>query len=227
MPGRTLLTRSKKMRRHSLVLVFEGMDAAGKGSAIRRVTGALDARHYRIVPVAAPTDEERAHPYLWRFWRRIPRPGFLTIFDRSWYGRVLVERVEGFATEEQWRRAYDEIVRFEGSLCDEGMVLIKFWLHISDEEQLHRFEERQSKPLKRWKLNDEDWRNRKQRGAYLEAVEEMFERTDHPAAPWDVIEGDDKRFARVKVIETVCDRMEAAMVERGTMPKPGDWHRTK
>jgi polyphosphate kinase 2 (PPK2 family) len=151
----------------------------------------------------------------------------MAVLDRSWYGRVLVERVEGFATDEQWQRAYDQIVEFERSLADEGMVLVKFWMHISDDEQLRRFDERKRKPLKRWKLNEEDWRNRKRRDAYLEAVEDMFERTDHPAGPWDLVEGDNKRFARVKVIETVCDRMEAAMVERGTMPKPKDWRRTK
>jgi polyphosphate kinase 2 (PPK2 family) len=208
-------------------VLFEGWDASGKGGAIKRLVAPLDPRHVRVAQFAAPSYDEKRHHFLARFWPVLPGWGGMAVLDRSWYGRVLVERVEGFATDEQWQRAYDQIVEFERSLADEGMVLVKFWMHISDDEQLRRFEERKRKPLKRWKLNEEDWRNRKRRDAYLEAVEDMFERTDHPAGPWDLVEGDDKGFARVKVIETVCDRMEAAMVERGTMPKPKDWRRTK
>jgi len=209
------LTRHKRFAKRSLILVFEGVDAAGKGGAIRRVTGALDARQYVTVPVAAPTEEERAFPYLWRFWRNVPRYGGITIFDRSWYGRVLVERVEGLATEEQWRRAYQEIVEFEESLVAESMILVKFWMHISNGEQLRRFESRRDDPLRVWKLTDEDWRNRKKRKQYERAVEEMLARTSHDAAPWHLVEADDKRYARVKVIETVCRSIKDGMAARG------------
>ena len=161
----------------STVFVFEGWDAAGKGGAIRRVTGALDARNYQVIPIAAPTDEERAHHYLWRFWRHLSRAGRVTIFDRSWYGRVLVERVEGFATEREWSRAYSEINQFEDQLVEHGIVLVKFWLHVTQDEQLRRFKERQQIEWKRWKITDEDWRNRKQWPAYELAVNEMIERT--------------------------------------------------
>jgi polyphosphate:AMP phosphotransferase len=193
------------------VLVFQGWDAAGKGGAIRRVTAALDARNYRVIPIAAPTEEERAHHYLWRFWKHLGPAGRFTIFDRSWYGRVLVERIEGFATEVEWRRAYAEITHFERQLVDFGTVLVKFWLHISQEEQKRRFEERARVPYKQWKLTDEDWRNRDKWGIYEKAVHDMIERTSTRVAPWDLIEAEDKRFARVKVLETICERLEAGL----------------
>ncbi|ROR34261.1 polyphosphate:AMP phosphotransferase [Inmirania thermothiophila] len=188
----------------STVVVFEGWDAAGKGGAIRRLTAALDARRYRVVPVAVPTDEERAHHYLWRFWRHLPRAGRMVIFDRSWYGRVLVERVEGLAPPEAWRRAYGEINDFEEQLVEHGTVLVKLWLHISDEEQLRRFRERAETPHKRWKLTDEDWRNRERRADYERAVHEMVQRTSTTAAPWTLVAAEDKRHARVEVLRTVC-----------------------
>ena len=196
-------------------LVFEGWDASGKGGVIRRLVSPLDPRHVRVVQVAAPTYDEKRHHFLWRFWPSLPGWGGMAVLDRSWYGRVLVERVEGFATEEQWRRAYGEIVDFEQSLAAEGMILAKFWLHLSDAEQLRRFERRQHDPLKAWKLTDEDWRNRAKRAEYEVAVEEMLERTDHPDAPWHVIEAEDKRYARVRVLETVCDDIVQGLAKRG------------
>lgn len=192
----------------STIVVFEGWDAAGKGGAIRRVTGALDARQYQVTPIAAPTDEERAHHYLWRFWRHLPRAGRLTIFDRSWYGRVLVERVEGFAAEKEWSRAYAEINQFEDQLVDHGMVLVKFWLHITADEQLRRFKDREATAHKRWKLTDEDWRNRERWPAYEQAVNEMVERTSTRHAPWTLVEANDKGYARLKVLKTICDSVE-------------------
>ena len=176
-------------------VLFEGWDASGKGGAIKRLVAQIDPRHVRVVQFAAPTPDEKRHHFLWRFWPVLPGWGGMAVFDRSWYGRVLVERVEGFATREQWLRAYDEINSFERSLCDEGMILIKFWMHISDEEQLKRFERREKEPLKSWKLTDEDWRNREKRGEYLEAVEDMIGRTDQPHAPWELIPADSKRYA--------------------------------
>ncbi len=202
----------------STVLMFEGWDAAGKGGAIRRMTNALDARHYKVIPVAAPTDEERSHHYLWRFWRHIARAGRFTIFDRSWYGRVLVERVEGFATTEEWMRAYNEINTFEEQLVDHGVVLGKFWLHITAEEQLKRFELRKDTPWKQWKLTDEDWRNREKWDDYETAVNEMVERTSTSKAPWTLVEANCKRHARVKIIETVGDKLEAALNRLGALP---------
>lgn len=190
-------------RHCSTVVVFEGWDAAGKGGAIRRLTAALDARLYRVIPVGAPSDEERAHHYLWRFWRHVPRDGLITIYDRSWYGRVLVERVEGLAAEAEWRRAYAEINDFERLLSDHGIRLLKFWLHLSPEEQLRRFEARQKTPHKQHKLSQEDWRNRARRDDYERAVEEMLARTDHGHAPWHVLAGDDKRHARIEVLRRV------------------------
>jgi polyphosphate kinase 2 (PPK2 family) len=178
----------------------------------------MDARHYEVIPIAAPTANDRGFHYLWRFWSALPRIGRVTIFDRSWYGRVLVERVEGYASEEEWQRGYDEIVALERSLAAEGTILIKFWMHISDEEQLRRFERRQRDPLKRWKLTDEDWRNREKRGAYEEAVEDMFTRTAHPDGPWMIVPGDSKRFARVFVAETVVAEIERGMRARGFEP---------
>jgi polyphosphate:AMP phosphotransferase len=195
----------------STVLVFEGWDAGGKGGAIRRVTEALDARNYQVIPIAAPTDEERAHHYLWRFWRHVSRAGRVTIFDRSWYGRVLVERVEGFATEREWTRAYSEINQFEDQLVEHGIALLKFWLHVTPEEQLRRFKERQKIEWKRWKITDEDWRNRKQWPAYEMAVNEMVERTSTRRAPWTLVEANDKAFARIKILKAVCDRLAIAV----------------
>ena len=205
------LTRSKKMRSRSVVMVFEGMDAAGKGSTIRRITQAMDARFYRVVPVAAPTDEERAQPYLWRFWRHIPSHGQAVIFDRSWYGRVLVERVEGFCTELDWMRAYHEINDFEEQMVQSGAIVAKFWLAISSAEQLRRFKARQATPYKRFKITDEDWRNRKKWPAYERAVNDMVERTSTDPAPWNVIASDDKLFSRIEAIERLRDIMKAAL----------------
>ncbi len=205
------LHRAARTARVSTVLLFEGMDAAGKGGAIRRLTAALDARSCSAVSIGPPTDEERAHHYLWRFWRLLPRAGSVLIFDRSWYGRVLVERVEGFASRKEWERAYSEINNFERQLIDHYAVLGKFWLQVSDEEQARRFEERAKVPHKRWKLTDEDWRNRKQRPAYEQAVHDMVARTSTPAAPWVLIEGDDKRYARIRVLEEVCTLLEKAL----------------
>jgi polyphosphate:AMP phosphotransferase len=189
------------------VLLFEGWDAAGKGSAIRRVTQALDPRLYRVVGIAAPTDEERAQHYLWRFWRHVPRDGRITIFDRSWYGRVLVERVEGFASVPDWDRAYGEINAFERQLTDHGMALAKFWIHVSPAEQLKRFKERQRVAWKHHKITPEDWRNRKQRPAYTAAVEEMLTRCSPADAPWTVVAGNDKRCARVQILRHVIERL--------------------
>ncbi len=202
-------------------VIFEGWDASGKGGAIKRLVAQIDPRHARVVQFAAPTPDEKRHHFLWRFWPVLPGWGGMAVFDRSWYGRVLVERVEGLATREQWLRAYDEINGFERTLADEGMILVKLWLHISDEEQLRRFQRREKDPLKAWKLTDEDWRNREKRGAYEQAVEDMVARTDQPYAPWSLIEGDSKRYARVKVIETVIERIEEGMRQWGmTLPRP-------
>ncbi|MBK9376725.1 MAG: polyphosphate:AMP phosphotransferase [Holophagales bacterium] len=195
----------------SSVAVFEGSDAAGKGGAIRRVTWALDARLYRVIPIAAPTDEERAHHYLWRFWRHIPPGGSFTIYDRSWYGRVLVERVEGFAKEEEWKRAYLEINDFEAQLVESGIALSKLWLHISPEEQLRRFRERQEVEWKKHKITDEDWRNREKWPAYETAIDEMVARTSTHDAPWSLVSATDKKAARLTVLETLCDRLEEAL----------------
>lgn len=193
----------------STLLVFEGPDAAGKGGAIRRVNSALDSRGVRVVPTAAPTDEERAQHYLWRFWRYLSRAGRVTIFDRSWYGRVLVERIEGFASEKEWRRAYAEINRFEKQLVDHGIVLVKFWMHITSDEQLRRFKEREQTPYKRWKLTDEDWRNRERWADYELAAHDMVERTSTTVAPWILISANDKCHARVEVLKQVCQAIEA------------------
>ena len=206
-----LLTRDAGFtKKRSAVLVFEGADAAGKGGAIRRVTGAIDARQYAVVPVAAPTEEERAQPYLWRFWRNVPRRGKLTIYDRSWYGRVLVERVEGFCKERDWLRAYSEINDFEEQLDRHGTVVVKFWLHITKEEQLRRFEEREAVSFKRYKITPEDWRNREKWEAYERAVADLVDRTSTEIAPWTLVPAVDKYAARIQVLRTVCDRLEAA-----------------
>jgi polyphosphate kinase 2 (PPK2 family) len=198
-----------------ILVLFEGWDASGKGGAIKRLVGRLDPRHVRVAQFAAPTFDEKRHHFLHRFGPALPGWGGMAILDRSWYGRVLVERVERFATKDQWSRAYDEINGFEGTLSAEGMIIVKFWLHVSAAEQLKRFKSREKDPLKRWKLTDEDWRNRKKRKAYSRALEEMFERTDTEPAPWHLVEGDSKRYARVKVIETVNAEIERGMRARG------------
>jgi polyphosphate kinase 2 (PPK2 family) len=200
-------------------VIFEGHDASGKGGAIKRLVAQLDPRHVRVVQFSAPTHDEKRHHFLWRFWPSLPGWGGMAVFDRSWYGRVLVERVEGFATREQWLRAYDEINGFERTLADEGMVMIKFWLHISPEEQLKRFEKREHDPLKSWKLTDEDWRNRGRREEYDQAVEDMVARTStEPHARWHLIPGDSKRYARVAVVETVISDIEDGMRRHGIEP---------
>ncbi|MCY7387385.1 MAG: polyphosphate:AMP phosphotransferase [Burkholderiales bacterium] len=206
-----LLTRHKKMRDRSLVMVFEGMDAAGKGSTIRRITRAMDARFYHVVPIAAPSDEERAQPYLWRFWRHIPQRGHAVIFDRSWYGRVLVERVEKFCREEDWQRAYHEINEFEEQLAGDGAIVVKFWLAISAAEQLKRFKERAKIPHKQFKITDEDWRNRKRWPAYERAVVDMIARTSTNQAPWHLIATNDKPWARVETLKKLVETIEAQL----------------
>ena len=205
-----LLTRRSKFRKHGLVLVFEGMDAAGKGGAIQRITHALDARQYQVVPVSAPTPEERGYPYLWRFWRDVPERGHIAIFDRSWYGRVLVERVRGFAAPPDWRRAYDEIREFEQQLTETGLIVAKFWMQVSKAEQLRRFKARDEDPLKRFKVDPEDWTNRNFYDAYQTAAAEMIQRTDSPAAAWTVVPADDKKSARLHVLRAVCEAIESA-----------------
>ncbi|GGF03368.1 polyphosphate:AMP phosphotransferase [Stappia taiwanensis] len=205
------LTDKKAFRDMSLVLAFEGNDAAGKGGAIRRVTRPLDPRRYRVHRIAAPAEEELARPYLWRFWRRVPRLGHTAIFDRSWYGRVLVERVEGYCSEADWRRAYGEINEFEAELGAADTLVVKFWLAISKEEQLARFEARKEIPYKQFKITEDDWRNRLKWDAYAEAAEEMIARTSTPRAPWNVVAAEDKRHARVTVLRTLCDALKRAM----------------
>ncbi len=204
------LARRMADARRSAVVVFEGSDAAGKGGCIRRIVHALDARFYNVIQIAAPTEEERARPYLWRFWRNLPRQGHFAIFDRSWYGRVLVERLEGLSSPEVWGRAYTEINAFEEQLVDAGVVLFKFWLVIDDQEQLRRFEERKATGYKRYKLTDEDWRNREKRPAYHAAAVEMIEKTSTEIAPWTLVEANDKRHARIKVLDTLCEALEQA-----------------
>jgi len=213
------LYRVAKEKQVSSALVFEGWDAAGKGGTIRRLTNALNARDYQVIPIAAPTEEERAQHYLWRFWRHIARSGRVTVFDRSWYGRVLVERVEGFCTEEAWRRAYGEINDFEEQLTTHGIVVCKFWLHITSEEQLARFNARGEIEYKKWKLTDEDWRNREKWDAYETAVNDMVEKTSTTNAPWTLVEANSKPWARVKVMRTVADALEAALGEAAKVGK--------
>lgn len=206
-----LIMRGERMRSRSLVLVFEGMDAAGKGSTIRRVTQALDARYYRVIPIAAPTEEERAQPYLWRFWRHVPGHGRSALFDRSWYGRVLVERVEAFAAEHDWMRAYHEINDFEEQLTEAGAIVVKFWMAVSPREQLRRFKEREDTPHKRYKITAEDWRNRKKWPQYELAVNDMVERTSTEAAPWHIVASDDKLFSRIEVLKTLVRRLQSEL----------------
>jgi len=196
-------------------VLFEGWDASGKGGSIRRLVARLDPRHYDVAQFGPPTEEERRRHFLWRFWPEIPGRGELSVFDRTWYGRVLVERVDKLASKAEWKRAYAEINDFERMLAEEGMVLVKFWLHISPGEQLRRFEARRKDPLKSWKLSEEDWRNRRRRRAYVRAVEDMLERTGTEGAPWTLVEAESKRYARVKVIETVIAAIEQGMRRRG------------
>ncbi|WP_257304874.1 polyphosphate:AMP phosphotransferase [Geothrix campi] len=203
-----LLMRHRNFRKHAVVMVFEGVDAAGKGGGIRRITQALDARQYHIHPIAAPTEEERAQPYLWRFWRNLPRRGKVAIYDRSWYGRVLVERVEGFCSEADWRRAYSEINDFEDQIVRNRSILLKFWLSISQEEQLRRFEERETTPFKRFKITEEDWRNREKWPAYEAAICDMLDRTSTEIAPWTLVESEEKHYGRIKILRTLVQRLE-------------------
>lgn len=207
----SLLSRRGKMRKRAVVAVFEGNDAAGKGGAIRRATAALDARFYRVVPISAPTEEELAQPYLWRFWRRLPRLGHMTIFDRSWYGRVLVERVEGLASETDWYRAYSEINDFEEEMARHRIVLAKFWLAIDKDEQERRFKQRAKTGFKRHKLTEEDWRNREKWDAYVAAIHDMVVQTSTEVAPWTLVEANDKYYARIKVLRTLCERIEQGL----------------
>lgn len=207
----SLLSRHPAFAKHALAIVFEGNDAAGKGGAIRRITAALDARRYRIVPIAAPTQDERAKPWLWRFWRQVPRRGGITIFDRSWYGRVLVERIEGFCSEYDWMRAYSEINDFEHQLSASGVMIIKFWLTISNEEQLKRFKLREETGFKRFKITEEDWRNRDKWDQYKNAVCDMIDRTSTQTCPWTLVEANNKQFARLKILRTVCETIEAKL----------------
>lgn len=201
-----------------LLILFEGWDAAGKGGAIRRLTAPLDPRHFKVSEFAAPSEREQRHHFLWRFWPDVPGWGGMCVFDRTWYGRVLVERVEGFATKRQWKRAYEEIVELERSLCSEGTVLVKFWLQISGKEQLARFKARAEDPLKAWKLTDDDWRNREKRDAYTEAITDMLRETDHSSAPWTLIPGENKSYARVAVVEAVIEALERGMRAAGQDP---------
>jgi polyphosphate:AMP phosphotransferase len=206
--------REAAARGRSIVWVFEGWDAAGKGGAIRRLTSAIDARDCRVIPVAKPTDEELAHHYLWRFWRHVPRAGRVTIYDRSWYGRVLVERIEGFCRADEWRRAFGELNDFEAQLAAHGTLVLKFWLHISPAEQLRRFRERETTAYKRHKINAEDWRNRRQRPAYEIAAGDMLALTDTPAAPWHLVPAENKRFARLEILRVSCKAIAAALEEK-------------
>ena len=203
-----------------LIVVFEGWDASGKGGAIKRLVAPLDPRHVRVAQFAAPSEDEKRHHFLRRFWPALPGWGGMTVFDRSWYGRVTVERVEGFAEPEEWGRAYEEIDDFERTLADEGAIIVKLWMHISPEEQLKRFEARASDPLKSWKLTGEDWRNREKRPQYEEAVEEMLERTDRECAPWRVIPAESKRYARVEVVRLIGEEIERGMRRVGQEPPP-------
>jgi AMP-polyphosphate phosphotransferase len=202
------LFRRLRPKERSLICVFEGVDAAGKGGAIRRLLDAIDVRNARVMSVAAPTDEEKAHPYLWRFWRQLPRLGHATIYDRSWYGRVLVERVEGFCAPEDWKRAYGEIAAFEEELAESGVIVCKFWLQISPQEQLRRFKDRVETPFKQHKITPDDWRNRAKWDAYQAAALDMIEKTSTPYAPWTLVPAEDKRYARLKVLKAVADRLE-------------------
>ncbi|OLN21445.1 UDP-galactose-lipid carrier transferase [Domibacillus antri] len=198
-----------------LLIAMEGVDAAGKGGAIKRLTAQLDPRGIVVHPISAPAPHELRYHYMHRFWRKLPQHGQIAIFDRSWYGRILVERIERYAAKEEWKRAYDEINHFEKLLTDDRYILIKFWVQISKDEQLRRFEERQNNPLKRWKITEEDWRNRNKWDAYTDAAEEMMRRTDHDYAPWHVIEGNDKKYARVTILRKTVEHIEKYVLESG------------
>lgn len=199
--------------RKNLILIFEGPDAAGKGGSIKRLTERLDPRLIKVYSIGKPTHEEYQHHYMWRFWQKLPKHGEMVIFDRSWYGRVLVERVEGFATKEEWLRAYDEINQFEKLLCDGGSIICKFYIQVSKDEQLKRFKIRETEPYKRWKMNDEDWRNREKWDEHNEAAEAMLKKTDKNYAPWYVIEGNCKNHARIKIIQHVIKRLKREVGE--------------
>jgi len=203
-----------------LAIMYEGWDAGGKGGSILRITQKLDPRGYRVWPVGAPNEVEREHDYLWRFWTRMPEKGGIAIFDRSWYGRVLVERVEGLAKPQEWKRAYDEIRHFEETLVDNGTVLIKFWMHISKDEQLRRFKEREADPFKQWKIGPDDWRNREKWDQYLTAAEEMFEKTDTKKCPWHIVAAESKHYARVKTATIVVKALEDAVKSRAGDAQP-------
>ncbi|MBO2535441.1 polyphosphate kinase 2 family protein [Rummeliibacillus suwonensis] len=198
-----------------LIIGFEGMDAAGKGGAIKRLTQRLDPRGYVVHPIAAPTSEELKYNHLYRFWKRLPARGQIGIFDRTWYGRVLVERIEGFATQEEWKRAYEEINQFEKLLTDDHYIMLKFWIQVSNEEQLNRFREREQNPYKKWKLTEEDWRNRDKWPLYTEAANDMFEKTDKKNAPWVLIEGNDKNYARIQVLKETIKHIKKECESRG------------
>jgi AMP-polyphosphate phosphotransferase len=195
------------LQQRPVVIVFEGWDAAGKGGAIRRITEKIDPRGYVVYPIAAPQGDDKTHHYLWRFWRRLPEGGQIAVFDRSWYGRVMVERIEGYCNEVEWKRAYREINQFERQLVDFGTILFKFWLHIGKDEQIRRFEARAEDKLRSWKLTEEDWRNREKWGLYEDAVNEMLLKTSTISAPWTVVEGNSKQYARVKVLRTVVEKL--------------------
>jgi AMP-polyphosphate phosphotransferase len=205
------VTRTPAFQHRAIVVVFEGPDAAGKGGAIRRITSGLDARRYHVVPVAAPTEEERAYPYLWRFWKEVPKRGTLTIFDRSWYGRVLVERVEQLATENEWKRSYQEIIDFEQELEDSGIMVVKFWLSITRNEQMKRFKERQETSFKQFKISKDDFRNRDKWQAYEAAADAMFRYTSTKSAPWTIVGANDKHYARVTVLKAIVRKLESAI----------------
>jgi polyphosphate kinase 2 (PPK2 family) len=205
------LAVSNVVHKKKAVIVCEGWDAAGKGGAIQRMTAECDPRAYEVWPIAAPSDEEKAHHYLWRFWQRMPRAGEIAIFDRSWYGRVLVERVEGFATEPEWRRAYDEINEFESGLANDGAMIVKLFFHVTREEQDKRLKARLEHPWKRWKVGPDDFRNRARRADYLDAMADMFAHTDTRWAPWTVIDGNDKKSARIAALNAVADALDAAL----------------
>ncbi|AMA63071.1 MAG: polyphosphate kinase 2 family protein [Kurthia gibsonii] len=212
-----MLTLQQTLHRNNigLIIAFEGMDAAGKGGAIKRLIERLDPRGYVVHPISAPKPHELRHNYLQRFWRKLPFRGSIGIFDRSWYGRVLVERIEGFATDAEWTRAYHEINEFERVLTDDHYIILKFWLQITDEEQLNRFNARENDPYKSWKLTDEDWRNRKKWPQYVQAANDMFAKTDHPNAPWILVAGNDKEYARIKVLKETIKHCESKIKSMG------------
>lgn len=212
-----MLTIQQFLFKHNigLILVFEGMDAAGKGGAIKRLTQALDPRGVLVYPISAPQAHEKRYHYLHRFWRKLPGHGQIAIYDRSWYGRVLVERIEGFASHEEWGRAYDEIKAFEKTLTDENYIVMKFWIHVDKDEQLIRFQERQNNPMKAWKLTDEDWRNREKFDEYILCANEMFEKTDSIHAPWSLIPGNNKHFARINVLRDTISHVKQEIEQRG------------